>query len=213
MGVAATLLLCYFLVPTFQSFVQETWTVLMSKDEEKISEYFKQFGFWGPLLILVLTSVQMFLIFFPNVILVVVSVLAYGPVWGCLLSILGTIVASLLGYGIGIAFGSKTQRVVSEEKIKKIQTFLDRYGFGAVVIFRLCPFVSNDAISVAAGISKMNFWRFMLATMVGSIPFNVAIAYFGRETDTLMTGLYWVGGGGLAIYILYVWLDHRKKRK
>lgn len=213
LGVATVLVLCYFLVPPFQSFAKETWSVLMSKDEEKISAYFKEFGFWGPLLILLLTAVQMFLIFFPNLILVVVSVLAYGPVWGALLSILGNIVASLLGYWIGTAFGKRAQKVISEEKIKKVQKFLDRYGFGAVLIFRLCPFVSNDAISVAAGISKMNFWRFMLATLAGSIPFNIAVAYFGRETDTLMTGLYWIGGAGLVIYGFYIWLDHRKKRK
>lgn len=212
-GSIGIVVLCYFLIPSFHDFIQETWAVLWSKDEEKISAYFKAFGFWGPLLITVLTAVQMFFIIFPNAILVVVSVLAYGPIWGTLLSILGNIVASLVGYYLGIAFGKQARRIVGEEKLKKVQGFLKEYGFGAVVIFRLCPFVSNDAISIVAGMSKMNFWRFMLATLVGCIPFNIAIAYFGRETETLKAGLYWVGGGGLVIYLIYVWLDHRKKRK
>lgn len=185
--------------------------MLMSKDEEKISHYFKQFGLWGPLWIVVLISIQMFFILFPNVLLVVVSSLAYGPVWGTVISIIGSITASTVGYGIGNAFSSKVRKSFNEEKLNKMQRFLDRYGFGAVAIFHLCPFISNDVISIAAGLSKMRFMKFMLATLTGAIPFTIAIAWFGKETETMMSGLYWVGGFGLAIYFLYVWLDHRKK--
>ncbi len=211
-GFISLVLLCYFFVPAFQDFIQETWAVLMSKDEDKISQYFKAFGLWGPLLIIVFISIQMFLIIFPNVLLVVVSSLAYGPIWGTILSIIGSITASSVGYGIGNAFGSKVRKSFNEQKLKKMQRLLDRYGFGTVAIFHLCPFISNDAISIAAGLSKMNFTKFMLATLAGAIPFTIAIAWFGRETETMMSGLYWVGGFGLAIYFLYVWMDHRKKR-
>ncbi len=210
-GFISLVLLCYFFVPAFQDFLQETWAVLMSKDEEKIGHYFKGFGLWGPLLIVVLISIQMFLIIFPNVLLVVVSSLAYGPVWGTIISLIGNIAASSVGYGIGNAFSSKARKAFNEQKLKKMQRLLDRYGFGAVAIFHLCPFISNDAISIATGLSKMNFMKFMLATLTGAIPFTIVIAWFGRETGTMISGLYWVGGFGLAIYFLYVWLDHRKR--
>jgi uncharacterized membrane protein YdjX (TVP38/TMEM64 family) len=210
-GFIGLVLLSYFYVPVFQDFIQETWAVLMSKDEEKISHYFKSFGLWGPLLIVVLISIQMFLILFPNVLLVVVSSLAYGPVWGTIISVIGNITASSVGYGIGNTFSSKVWKLFNEQKLKKMERLLDRYGFWAVAIFHICPFISNDVISIAAGLSKMKFMKFMLATLTGAIPFTIAIAWFGKETETMMSGLYWVGGFGLAIYFLYVWMDHRKR--
>lgn len=206
----ATLLLCYFFIPSFQEFVQATWGVLMSKDEEKISAYFKQFGLWGPLLIIVLISIQMFFVIVPNSLLMVVSMLAYGPVWGTVISVIGNFMASSVGYGLGNAFSSKMRKTFNEQKMGKMQRLLNRYGFGIVVLFHLSPFISNDAISIAAGLSKMNFPKFILATLAGAVPFTIAIAWFGKETETLTTGLYWIGGVGIVTYLLYVWLDHRK---
>lgn len=209
LGFISLCLVLYLLLPGFQHFLQQTWHILMSKDEEKISTYFQEFGFWGPLLIIVITGVQMFLVFFPNAILIVVAMLAYGPVWGTVISLGGNIAASSVGYVLGNSFRAQTRKMVSAEKIKRMEQFLKRYGFGAVVIFHLSPFISNDVVSIVAGISKMNFWRFLLATMVGAIPFTIAFAWFGRRTETLEAGLYWIGGVGLVLYLLYVWLDHR----
>ncbi len=212
-GFIGLCVLLYLLVPGFREFLQETFQVLMSKDEEKISAYFHEFGFGGPLLIIVITGVQMFLIVFPNAILIVVAMLAYGPVWGTVISLGGNIAASSVGYVLGSGFSRQSRRMFSAEKVKKMEAFLKRYGFGAVVIFHLSPFISNDVISIVAGISKMNFWRFMLATMVGAIPFTIAFAWFGRQTETLEAGMYWIGGVGLALYLLYVWLDRRRESR
>jgi len=49
------------------------------------------------------------------------------------------------------------------------------------VIFtsRLVPFISFDAVSYAAGLTPLTFWRFVLATLAGVIPAAYLITAFG----------------------------------
>ncbi|MEE4329688.1 MAG: VTT domain-containing protein [Wenzhouxiangella sp.] len=44
---------------------------------------------------------------------------------------------------------------------------------------RLLPFVSFDAMSYAAGLSRLHSWRFALATMAGILPASFVLAHFG----------------------------------
>lgn len=60
---------------------------------------------------------------------------------------------------------------------------------------------------------SMKYRKFILATMAGIIPLSFAIAYFGKNTDKLKNGLYWIGGAGILIYAIYVYIDYRKGKK
>ncbi len=65
----------------------------------------KQFGCMGPLIIILAMVFQMFLIVIPTLILMFVSILAYGPVWGCLIIFAAVFSASSIGYNIGRYLG------------------------------------------------------------------------------------------------------------
>lgn len=203
----------YFLIPDFQSFVDTTYRILTSNDRQRISEYMKGFGFWGPLVIVVTMIVQMFLIVVPSWLLMIVSVLAYGQFWGAVLSVVAVFVASTVGYFIGKALSEATiNKLLGEKTERKMQDYIDQYGFGAVIIFRLAPFLSNDAISIIGGMLRMGYWKFIGATMLGIIPLSILIAFFGENTSTLKTGLLWVGGISLLLYIAYIIYEQRKKK-
>ncbi|HKK74602.1 MAG TPA: TVP38/TMEM64 family protein [Saprospiraceae bacterium] len=207
-------LLSYWLNPDFQTFMNEFWSVLKSKDEAKISSWFIQFGIWGPLLIILLMVVQMFLIVFPSWLPMVVAVLGYGPWVGMIISIVAVFVASTIGYHLGERASEPVKKhLVGEKNFKKVSSFMERHGFWAVVLFRISPFLSNDGISFVAGTMKMGYRQYILATMVGIIPLAAAIAYFGKETDTLENGLYWIGGAGLLVYLIYLLVQQRDKSK
>lgn len=207
-------LLAYWLSPDFRQFVSEFWAVLQSKDEAKISHWFIQFGIWGPLLIILLMVLQMFLIVFPSWLPMVVAVLGYGPWVGMLISILAVFVASTVGYHLGEkASGPVKKHLLGKKSFQKINDFIDKHGFWAVVLFRISPFLSNDGISFVAGMMKMGYRQYMAATMIGVVPLAAAIAYFGKATDTLEDGLYWIGGAGLLIYLVYLVVQYRDRSK
>lgn len=209
-GTIGLLVILYFTYSPFQNALQEAWNVLLSEDEKRIQEYVQQFGMLGPLAIIIFIILQMFLIVFPSWLPIIVGVLAYGFWWGVLINLIGVGIASTIGYYIGKTF--KTT-FVSDKKYEKMKFWIDNYSFGTVVLFRISPFFSNDAISFIAGIFRMSYKKYMLATYTGMIPLSLAVGYFSTDVDKLENGLYWVGGAGAVLYAVYIYIDYHKRKK
>lgn len=213
-SIIAGLLILYFAYSPFQEFINETWKILWSNDEEKISSHFESFGIWGPIAIIFVMILQIFLVVFPSWLPMIVAVLAYGFWGGALISITGVFCASSIAFYIGKWLGEEhLEKIMGKSKNKKVEYWVSEYGFWTITIFRVSPFLSNDAISIIAGMLSMKYRKFILATFAGIIPLSLAIAYFGRDTEKLKSGLYWIGGAGILIYAIYVYLDYRKRNK
>ncbi|TDN89341.1 putative membrane protein YdjX (TVP38/TMEM64 family) [Salegentibacter sp. 24] len=212
--IIATLIASYFFVPGIRDFFTEAWSVLTSNDEKKITQWVSNFGWMGPTILILAMIAQMFLIVIPSVALMVVSILAYGPVFGSLIIFAAIFSASSVGYFIGRYFGPViVQKLIGHKNENKIEDFIEDYGFWAVIVTRINPFLSNDAISLVGGILKMGYWRFIGATLVGIAPLTIFIAIIGKSTDGLKTGLLWGSVVSLVIFILYVWWDKKKRKK
>lgn len=207
------LLACYFLWPAFQETINEAWQVLSSGDQKRISGWVSQFGFWGPIVIVLFMVVQMFLVVVNVVALMVVAILAYGPIWGSVISLIGIFVASSTGYFLGRSLGPATVgKLLGQKTQQKVEEQVQRYGIWAVILARISPLISNDAISIVAGLAKMPFGRFMLATAAGIIPLTILVAYLGQDIDRLKTGLIVVSVIGAAALLGYYLYDRRKRK-
>ncbi len=206
-----TLVICYFTIPSVEQFFNNAWTVLTSNDEKRIEEWVSGFGWLGPVVLILAMVAQMFLIVIPSVALMVVSVLAYGPIWGSLIILLSVFTASSVGYAIGSYFGEiLVEKIIGSKTEKKIEGFIEDYGFWAVVVTRINPFLSNDAISFVGGILNMGYWRFIGATMLGITPLTIFIAIVGQNTDSLKNGLLWGSLVCLIAFGAYVYWDKKK---
>lgn len=207
------LVLGYFFVPSVTEFFDEAWQVLTSGDRERMGEWVQQFGFWGPLVLVLAMVVQMFLIVVPTILLMVVAILAYGPFWGSLIVFAAVFVASSVGYVIGKHLGhNAVAKLLGEQSEQKVEHFLEDYGFWAVVITRLNPFLSNDAISFVGGLLNMGYWKFIGATLLGIAPLTLFIAIFGESIEDLKTGLLWGSLVCLVLFGLYVWWDKKRAK-
>jgi len=78
------------------------------------------------------------------------------------------IVLSRLGRRLGLSRGH----------LRLANRFFERFGLWAVFVGRLLPIV-RTYISFPAGVSKIGYVRFVLATLAGAIPWNFALAYAG----------------------------------
>ncbi|WP_426058487.1 TVP38/TMEM64 family protein [Hymenobacter sp. B1770] len=212
LSIIAPLVGAYFLWPAFQLGVQEGWAVLRTGDQAKVAAWVAKFGYWGPVLVVAVMVAQMFLIVINNALLILVSVLAYGPWWGALLAWVGVLTASSVGYWLGRSLGEPVvQRMLGEKSEKKVAGFVEQYGLGAVAVARLTPVVSNDAISFVAGAMRMGYFRFVGVTGVAILPLIGLLAYLGQDSQRLKTGLLWVSGVGLMLFGCYIWWTKTRK--
>ena len=69
---------------------------------------------------------------------------------------------------------------LSRGHLRLANRFFDRFGLWAVFVGRLVPIV-RTYISFPAGLSKLGYLRFTLATLAGAIPWNFVLAYAGLK--------------------------------
>jgi membrane protein DedA with SNARE-associated domain len=102
-----------------------------------------------------------------------------------LAGVLGTMVGSWAAYGVGRGgrlellerHGGKLH--MGPAQIDRADRWFQRYGDAAVLFGRLIPLV-RAFVSLPAGIAKMPLGRFTVLTLIGSIPWVVALAFAGH---------------------------------
>lgn len=100
-------------------------------------------------------------------------------------SIIGAIVLYLLGYILNNAFfqkliDTKLGKILhlNKEDINKSINLFKEKGYKTVFYSRLVPIV-RSLISIPAGMSKMNFNKFLILTTLGSIIWNTILIFIG----------------------------------
>lgn len=213
-GVIATCGIAYLVLPAFRGFVNDAVRVLASGELERIQAWIQGFEAWSLAVIVVVLIVQPLLVVVPSVLMMIVAVLAYGPVWGGLLAWGGSILAAVVGYALGWALHPVTvDRLIGSDTEQRLETYMERYGFWAVVLFRVSPVLSTDGISIVAGLLEMRFGRYLAATALGFLPLATAIAVLGGDLDRMESGLVWGTIVSVLALAVYVGIDQWRRRR
>src|SRR5207244_4528197 len=95
-------------------------------------------------------------------------------------NLVGSLVAFLLmrRYGRTLVLGPGRRVGLSEGHLRLAERFFERFGSLAIFIGRLLPVV-RTYISFPAGLAEMGLTRFSVLTLLGSIPWNLGLAYAG----------------------------------
>ncbi|HET6543378.1 MAG TPA: VTT domain-containing protein [Chryseolinea sp.] len=203
---------CYFSIPQFKEEINTAVDVLTGEDEERIQRWVSTFGIFGPVVIVAGMMVQMFLFVVPNVLLMMIAIVSYGPVWGGIISFVGVFAASSFGYFIGGKLSKVTlAKFVSIENQRKIAQFIQDYGMGTIMITRLSSF-SNDGLSLVAGMLKMEYKKYIVSTLIGITPLIVVLAIFGKN-EKIEWALIWVTAASLIMLVIYIIVDKKRKKK
>ncbi|MDY0404211.1 DedA family protein [Virgibacillus sp. 179-BFC.A HS] len=117
------------------------------------------------------------------------------------MSVLGVAVAATIGsvagavvlYGIGLLINvDRLERLVdrwghilrlTKKDVRKAQSWFDKYGVWTVFFCRFVP-VIRSLISVPAGMARMNFWTFLLLTVVGTAIWNFVLIRIGAAVGS-----------------------------
>lgn len=100
--------------------------------------------------------------------------------WGAI----GCLVGGAISYYIGMIGGRPLIEkygkyiLISHHDLDLADRWFKKHGEITVLIGRLLP-VIRTFISFPAGIAKMNFWKFLLYSFIGSFPFCLLLAYIG----------------------------------
>ena len=99
---------------------------------------------------------------------------------GLLGSVFCAIVIYFMGYFGGKPFIKKYGKYffMKEEDIEKSDSWFNKYGMMSALIGRNFPIV-RTLISLPIGIMRLSFFKFLIYTTIGSIPWTFIFVYFG----------------------------------
>lgn len=151
------------------------------KDPEKLFSIIDDLGLIGPVVIILLIASAIIITPIPSAPVALVSGALFGHTFGTIYVVVGAVSGALIAFTIsrklGYDYVSKKLHHRMPEKIVGSQNTLMLIVFAT----RLMPFISFDVISYAAGLTKLTYGRFFIATLMGIIPISFMLAHLGSE--------------------------------
>jgi len=186
MLLASALIGSYFVFPGFKESINGVYGLLSSGNQQAIQAWVAGLGWFGPLSIIGLMIAQTLVSVVPMTLVMVISVLAFGPAFGGILGWTGAVIAAMVGYSIARVLGrTVVDRFVGEKVRLKVEQPVQRYGPWAIIALRLSFVVPTDSVNFVAGLVRMHPLKFFLATSVGAAPVALVVAWLGADFSRL----------------------------
>jgi uncharacterized membrane protein YdjX (TVP38/TMEM64 family) len=174
---------------------------------ETVSGLIASLGAWGPLVYIVSNVVRP-LIFFPAAILAVAGGMAFGPLWGTVYLIAGTMGGATLCFWLARWMGGDRLKRYLPRWVASgwIGSDAAEMKFRTLLLLRLAPILPWDGVSFASGLANVRFWPYFWATFAGSIPGAVVFCQLGDYVNRSWPTVPVLAGGiALALICLAVW--------
>lgn len=179
---AALVLLCvvYFTVPTVNATVNEAASVLGSANVDAVIEYIRSYGAYAMVFSFVLMVFQCIVAPLPAFLITFANAAIFGWWQGAILSWTSSMVGAAVCYFLSRALGRDVvEKLAGQGALAGVESYFEKYGSKTIVVCRLLPFVSFDAISYFAGLSPITFVPFFIATGLGQLPATIIYSYVG----------------------------------
>lgn len=210
-GVVATFLLLG-LIPEVRVFAHAAYVALRSPDPAVMQAFVNSLGWAGPLALVAGFILQAVVPVIPALVMIAVTARAYGPVEGFFIVYIGTMLGAVTGYWLGRTVGNSLIRVlIGESARRKTYEFAEKNGAQGVLMVRLMPILSADAMNLVAGAARMPFRKFMLASATGALPVTALVVWLSGDNHRMMWGLGLLSAVVGAVFLGRWWYARRSR--
>ena len=100
---------------------------------------------------------------------------------------------------------AQSKKIKGNKKFNAIDNAVGKEGIKIVLLTRLSPVFPFNLLNYAFGLTKIDFWKYALASWIGMLPGTVMYVYFGaslRSLADITTGEVETGTAGqVALWI------------
>ncbi len=180
LGVIVLAVAAYFSIPAVKAYIDRIAGVLASADVSRVVEFIRSYGAYAMAISFVLMVFQSVIAPLPAFLITFANAAVFGWWQGALLSWSSAMVGAILCFFIARALGRDTvEKFAGKGTLKGVEAYFAKYGSKTILVCRLLPFVSFDAVSYFAGLTSIGFWSFVLATGLGQLPATIVYSYVG----------------------------------
>ncbi len=158
------------------------------------------------------------LVMFPLSILVAVTGLVFGPLWGFVYATLGTLCSSVVSYRVGKMLGREALLNYGGQRLNGLSRYLAGRGVRAMVVVNLLPLAPFTLTNMMAGAFHLRFRDYMLGSVLGIVPGLAGVTLLGSQLGALATAkghdevLWALGGLAVGVVLLYALRRYSRNR-
>jgi len=162
------------------------------------------------------------LVSFPVTLMIIATVIIFGPWWGLFYALLSSQLSALVMFLLGRCLGGETVSRFAGGLLNRLNQRLSRSGLLAVITLRIIPVAPFSVINIIAGVSAISLRDFALGSLIGMIPGTVAIVMVAdRMAESLQRPdlasfaalLAAIAIAGAGLFGLRQWLSRRQRKK
>ncbi|MDP2681774.1 MAG: TVP38/TMEM64 family protein [Deltaproteobacteria bacterium] len=147
---------------------------------DDIKSFVNGFGNAAPLAFIIICIIKPVIFFLPSLGLTIVAGTLFGPWYGTIYVAIGGAGSTVVGFYMTRWFGRKwvEQFLKGREKMLKVDEKMEKAGFKTTLMLRLFS-LPWDIVSYSAGLSRVKFMDFYIASLIALIPTSFIYTYFG----------------------------------
>lgn len=105
----------------------------------------------------------------------------FGAAWGSLLTVIGATLGATAAYVFARRVGRAPLRARTGARFARLDDWVARRGFRAVLYVRLIPIFPFNAVNYAFGMTSVTPRAYVVATAIGIVPGTVAFVALGSS--------------------------------
>ena len=109
-------------------------------------------------------------VLFPVTVISLMTAAVFGALLGPIYGMIGSLLSAAIMFWIGNVAGLKGLRKLFGERIRSIDKKFHDSGILGVAALRFIPIAPYSIVNLAAGISSVTFFDFMMGTFLGFLP-------------------------------------------
>jgi phospholipase D1/2 len=141
---------------------------------------------WAPFVVIGAFILAASIIFPINALIIAVAA-AFGPWLGFLYSLLGTMLGSLVTYGLGRLLGKRAAKQLIGARLDHIREKIVRKGIMSVATIRLVPIAPFAVVNFVAGVSQIKLFDYVAGTLLGILPGVAVLSFLGKQAIDVIT--------------------------
>ena len=145
----------------------------------------------------------------PSSFIMISNGVLFGFLVGGILSLVGGLISSMVGYFIGYKSTRLAKRFSSVAEEAKARSFLEKYGSIAIIASRPIP-VLAESVSIMSGTLQWSFRKILINSFIGLLPISFVYSLTGAySTSFNSAGVAFLINIGMAGFI---WLITRWRK-
>lgn len=152
-------------------------------NSREMADWLHSFGGWAVLISIIAMIIQAIATPIPLFLAAGANGFIFGITLGVIITLIGAMMGATLAFFLARFLARDFFSKILAHYMPQVNEMSKKSGFRVVFLARLVPILPNSVVSYAAGLSRINFSGFFLASVFGKIPEIVIYTALGHSLE------------------------------